>query len=71
MARASNIEIVLADDEGVFIRNGAARYRPSSEAQLGGLKRGETTRAWPVHGVSGQLNVLTPKGKAIWLKESG
>lgn len=68
MARQSNVELVLKDDDGLFIRSGAARYRPSDTRDAGGVTRGQTVRAWPVSGSSTQLHVETPRGKAVWHK---
>lgn len=39
----SNIAILLEDEAGLFIRSGAAKYRPASPVK--GLRKGQTIKA--------------------------
>lgn len=61
----SNIAILLEDDVGLFIRSGAAKYRPA--APVKGLREGQTIKAWPWQG---GIKVETPQGSEVWGRDA-
>ena len=62
--RGSNVQVILADDNGLFIRSGTSRYRP--QTSMPGVKRGQTIKAWMT---TQGMKVEAPTGTVIWTKE--
>jgi hypothetical protein len=65
----SNINIISEDDNGLFIRKGSWKYRPSTDEATGGLTRGKTVRAWTKTMTDiASITVDTPEGLFVWDK---
>lgn len=65
LGKTSNINLVLQDD-GLFIRQGTAKFRPEKPVQ--GLRKGATVKAWPW---SGGIKVeLSPGIANVWPKDA-
>lgn len=59
--RNNNMAVVMQDDDGLFIRSGTAKYRPTPEVT--GLRKGSTVKAWPW---SGGLKVEVNARHHVW-----
>lgn len=57
--------VVMQDDNGLFIRQGTAKYRPEKPIQ--GLRKGLTVKAWSW---SGGIKVELSQGNSsIWSRD--
>lgn len=65
MGNAGNVGLILEDEQGLFIRHGTSKYRPTTPSK--GLRKGQTVKAWPW---SGGIKVETATGSTVWSKDA-